>query len=71
MTNVILFGAGGELKIKESYQTIKKRLFSVGDFIEVTAMGQKLLLSKRDVIRVAVDLKPDAVSKSHSKEVKK
>ena len=47
MTTIIrsdLFDKG--LEVKESYETVKKRLLSEASFIEVTGPGSKILLGK-------------------------
>lgn len=51
-SKIILYSASGAVEVKEGYQTVKKRLFMIGDFLEVTVKGQKMVLNKSQVLRI-------------------
>jgi len=49
MTIIKLFTVKTPYLIKESYQTIKKRVFTGDLFFEVTLSGQKITINKTNV----------------------
>ena len=56
-----LFDKG--LEVRESYETVKKRLLSEGSFIEVTGPGSKILLGKSVIKAAAPVLKEKKIKK--------
>jgi hypothetical protein len=40
------------LEVKESYETVRSRLYRGELFIEVTTIKGKMLLNKKDIVRV-------------------
>lgn len=41
------------LLVKETYWTLKKRVFDSNTFMEVSAEGQKIIINKKDVVAIA------------------
>ncbi len=57
------------LEVKESYQTVKNRLFNSADFIEVTDKGGKVVQSKMSIENVRA-IQPMQKTKVNKKEEK-
>lgn len=51
-TKIVCQDIEDALEVKESYGTIKNRLFRSEDFVEVTTGQGKLTISKMSIIRV-------------------
>jgi hypothetical protein len=43
------------LLVKETYWTLKKRVFDANTFMEVSAEGQKIIFNKKDVIAIGTE----------------
>ena len=68
MKSVLLASVDKEpLLIKETYWTLKKRIFDANTFMEVSAEGQKIILNKKDIVAIAT-IKDD--NKSQGKNSK-
>jgi hypothetical protein len=66
MKTLILTGDNPKpLLVRETYWTVKKRIFDASAFIEVTAEGNKILFNKKDVLAVGT------VEDDNKKETKK
>lgn len=52
MVNIYVLNVRQPLVVKESYLTIKKRLYDFNEFIEVTVNKKKIILNKSSVKKV-------------------
>ncbi|MFH0772770.1 MAG: hypothetical protein V1922_00450 [bacterium] len=71
MTILKLFSADQPCFVKESYQTIKRRIYTSELFFEVTIDGHKVNLNKTDVEEFSEAPKRTEVSDKEVKVVKK
>jgi hypothetical protein len=58
-------------KVKESYQTIKKRVATSDLFLEVTLSGQKVMLNKTQIDEFGDEPKKEVVAGKEKKNGKK
>ena len=71
MTILKLFTTKVPYLVKESYQTVKKRIADASLFFEVTLSGQKVTINKTNVEEFGSEPKKTEVSDKEKKVVKK
>ncbi|MDD5006373.1 MAG: hypothetical protein PHS93_08370 [Candidatus Omnitrophica bacterium] len=69
-TQIGLVGSPEVMGVKETYQTIKRRLFSESDFIEMTNAEGKLTISKSVIGMIAPIVKRVEEKKPVNKQKK-